>query len=259
MSSRQGKNDCREKLILRLQEPRSFIQISPQNQAIIGLFKKVNIEDMPNKFSVGIIDDHHLFRSGIAEIVDDTAKYKIVISVSNSGDLFEALKKTRIEILLLDIRLKGEDGLDILERMKIDYPDVRVIMLTMHNEASYINTFIQAGAQGYLTKDTTPEELVETLDKVIEHGKYFNTQTTNALVDALQNNAKLAKSGMDLTDLETDILIYISQGKTAEEISNLLFKSTRTIEGYRQKLLLKTKSKNIAELVAWGYKSGVLA
>ena len=213
---------------------------------------------MRNKISVGIIDDHHLFRSGISEIVNDSKKYQIAISASESGQLFDKLESTVIQILLLDIRLKDEDGLDVLEKMKLEHPMVKVVMLTMHNESSYINTFIQAGANGYLTKDNTPYELLNTLDKVVELGKYFNPETTNILIDSIQSKSQLIKSGIRLSDLELQILDHISQGKTAEEIALLVFKSNRTVEGYRQKLLLKTNTKNIAELVAWGYQKGVL-
>ncbi len=213
---------------------------------------------MRQKIKVGIIDDHNLFRSGIAEIVEDSEKYTIDISVSDSCDLFKTLTTKKIEILLLDVRLKGEDGLDVLNRLKEEYPDIKVIMLTMHNEASYINTFIQAGAQGYLTKDTTPFDLLNTMDRVHEEGKYFDEKTTSILIDSIQSRAKLFKDGLRLSEVEMQILGHISEGKTAEEIAHLVFKSARTVEGIRQKLLAKTNTRNIAELVAWGFQNGVL-
>lgn len=213
---------------------------------------------MSRKIAVGIIDDHKLFRSGVVDIINDSKEFQVKISVSTGDELFAALNKSNIEILLLDINLKEENGLDILVQLTETDPEIKIIMLTMLNEASYINTMVLKGARGYLLKDTTPEILLTTLKRVHEDGKYYDTYTTNILVDSMQSKEKLATLGIELLQIEIDILKHISDGKTADEISLLLFKSTRTIEGYRQKLLEKTKSRNIAELVSWGFKNKFL-
>ena len=213
---------------------------------------------MSRKIAVGIIDDHKLFRSGVVDIINDSKEFQVKISVSTSAELYSALKKSKIQMLLLDINLKGENGLDILIRLSDTHPDLKIIMLTMLDDASHINTMVLKGAKGYLLKDTTPEILLMTLKKVHEDGRYYDTQTTNIIVDSMQTKEKLASFGIELTQIEIDILRYISEGRTADEISELVFKSTRTIEGYRQKLLEKTGCRNIAELVSWGFKNKIL-
>ncbi len=213
---------------------------------------------MSKKIAVGIVDDHKLFRSGVVDIINDSKEFQVKISVSSGDELFVALKKNNIQILLLDINLKEESGLDILIALSETNPELKIVMLTMLNEASYINTMVLKGARGYLLKDTTPEILLSTLKKVHEDGKYYDTYTTNILVDSLQSKQKLASIGIELAQIEIDILKHISDGKTADEISLLIFKSTRTIEGYRQKLLEKTGCRNIAELVSWGFKNKIL-
>lgn len=214
---------------------------------------------MSRKIAVGIVDDHKLFRSGVVDIINDSKEFHVKISASNGDELFTSLKKNPIQILLLDINLKNdENGLDILIYLTENHPEIKVIMLTMHNEASYINTMVLKGAKGYLMKDTTPETLLMTLKKVHEDGKYYDSYTTNVIVESMQSKERLLSMGVELSQIEIDILRYISDGKTADEISLLIFKSTRTIEGYRQKLLEKTKARNIAELVSWGFKNKVL-
>jgi len=213
---------------------------------------------MSRKIAIGIVDDHKLFRSGVVDIINDSKEFQVKISASTGDELFASLRKTNIQILLLDINLKEENGLDILIKLSETNPELKVIMLTMLNEASYINTMVLKGAKGYLLKDTTPEILLTTLKKVHEEGKYYDTYTTNILVDSLQSKQKLVSFGIELSQIEIDILTYISAGKTADEISLLIFKSTRTIEGYRQKLLEKTGCRNIAELVSWGWKNKIL-
>ncbi|MEM9544703.1 MAG: response regulator transcription factor [Bacteroidota bacterium] len=213
---------------------------------------------MSRKIAVGIIDDHKLFRSGVVDIINDSKEFQVKISVSTSAELYSALKKSKIQMLLLDINLKDETGLDILIRLSDTHPDLKIIMLTMLDDPSHINTMVLKGAKGYLLKDTTPEILLTTLKKVHEEGRYYDTQTTNIIVDSMQTKEKLASFGIELTQIEIDILRYISEGRTADEISELVFKSTRTIEGYRQKLLEKTGCRNIAELVSWGFKNKIL-
>ena len=213
---------------------------------------------MSKKITVGIVDDHELFRSGVEHMINDSEDFQVVISAGDGDDLFNQLKKTNIQILLLDINLKNENGLDILIKLTKTNPDIKVIMLTMFSEASYINTMVLKGAKGYLLKDTTPETLLMTLTRVHEDGKYYDTNTTNIIVESMQSKEKLVTLGIELSQIELDILKYISDGKTADEISLLVYKSTRTIEGYRQKLLEKTKTRNIAELVSWGFKNKIL-
>ena len=213
---------------------------------------------MSRKIAVGIIDDHKLFRSGVVDIINDSKEFQVKISVSTSEELYGALKKSNIQMLLLDINLKDENGLDILIRLSNSHPDLKIIMLTMLDDPSHINTMVLKGAKGYLLKDTTPEILLMTLKKVHEDGRYYDTHTTNIIVDSMQTKEKLASFGIELSQIEIDILRYISEGRTADEISELVFKSTRTIEGYRQKLLEKTGCRNIAELVSWGFKNKIL-
>ena len=213
---------------------------------------------MSKKIAVGIVDDHQLFRSGVEDIINDSKEFHVNISASDGDELFSALKNNDIQILLLDINLKHENGLDILIKLNETNPEIKVIMLTMFSESSYINTMVLKGAKGYLLKDTTPEILLTTLKKVHEDGKYYDTYTTNVIVESIQSKEKLVTLGIELSQIELDILKYISDGKTADEISLLVFKSTRTIEGYRQKLLEKTHTRNIAELVAWGFKNKIL-
>ena len=210
---------------------------------------------MSKKITVGIVDDHKLFRSGVVDIINDSKEFLVKISAGSGEELYSALKKQKIQILLLDINLKNESGLDILVRLTEESPEIKIIMLTMHQEATYINTMVRKGARGYLMKDTTPETLLMTLKKVHEEGKYYDSHTTNILVESMQSKQKLMALGIELSQIEIDILTHISDGKTADEISLLVFKSTRTIEGYRQKLLEKTNSRNIAELVSWGFKN----
>lgn len=213
---------------------------------------------MKNKIKVGIIDDHKLFRSGVEDIINDSEDFIVTVSAGDSKDLYKQLSKKTIDVLLLDIKLKNENGLEILTHLISQETKIKIIMLTMHNEPAYVNTMIQQGAHGYLMKDTTPQELLKTISKVQQEGRYYDTYTTNILVETMQSKQKLSSLEIHFSELELTIIQLVSEGKTAEEISKMVFKSARTVEGYRKKLLDKTKTKNIAELVSWSFKNGIL-
>jgi DNA-binding NarL/FixJ family response regulator len=211
-----------------------------------------------DKTQVAILDDHQLFRTGICELVNKSANFNILWSVGTPGELYTCLSRALPDLLLLDIRLKEASGLDVLRHVKASHEQVRVVMLTMYEENSYIHQMIENGADGYLLKDITPEELFRSLNNVMTLGKYYGTRVTEALINSLQHKDTIKASGISFTTVEIDVLKMLSEGLTAEEIAKTMFRSARTIEGYRQKLLDKTDSKNIAALISWAYKNGVL-
>ncbi|MBP7821851.1 MAG: response regulator transcription factor [Saprospiraceae bacterium] len=208
---------------------------------------------------IAILDDHELFRSGIEQIINTSPDFRVVESVSTPEELYWVLKNNKkIDIVLLDIRLKGANGLDVLKIIKEEYPLMKVIMLTMYDESSYIRKMIENGADGYLLKDITPDELFRTLTNVCSLGRYFNQSITQLIIQSLQDKVVKAKTGVEFTSVELEVLTLISNGYTSDEIAKMLYKSTRTIEGYRNSFLKKTNTKNIASLVTWAFKNGVL-
>lgn len=211
-----------------------------------------------NKTQVAILDDHHLFRTGICELVNKSGDFSILCSAGTPEELYKAFADGLPSVLLLDIRLKDANGLDVLRYVKANHEPIKVVMLTMHEESSYIQQMIEHGADGYLLKDITPEELFRSLHNVVKLGKYFGTEITARLINSLQTRDSVEKAGISFNELEIDILTLISEGLTAEEIAQKLYRSHRTIEGYKQRLLDKTESKNIAALISWCYKHGVL-
>jgi DNA-binding NarL/FixJ family response regulator len=210
------------------------------------------------KTKVAILDDHELFRTGICELVNKSEDFTMVCSAGTPEELYAFLEEGSPELLILDIKLKELSGLDVLKTLKQQNGDLKIVMLTMHEESSYIRQMIQQGADGYLMKDITPEVLFRSLRNVLSLGKYFGPEITNLLIQSLQHKETLKKTGTVFTPIEIEVLTLISEGLTAEEIAGKLFRATRTIEGHRQKLLDKTHSKNIAALISWAYKNGVL-
>ncbi len=211
-----------------------------------------------NRIQIGIIDDHTLFRAGITQIINESAKYNTAISVDTPSKLFTQLKSCNISLLLLDIKLKEGSGQEVLIQLKEQYPLIKIVILTMHNQESYIHSLIKLGADGYLLKDITPNELITTLDNVLSYGQYYNPETTNIIVRNIQTSERLKTIGVNFSSSELDILRFISEGLNTEEIAKKMHKGKRTIEGYRQAMLKETDCKNTAALISWGYENKLL-
>lgn len=211
-----------------------------------------------DKTSLAILDDHQLFRTGICELVNQAADFEMIHSVGTPEELEAAMAAQLPDMLILDIRLKNANGWDILRKIKSEHEDLKVIMLTMHDEASFVRRMIEQGADGYLTKDITPEELFHSLRMVRQLGKYYGPEIAGKLIKSLQQKESFKRTEEGFSDQEIEILILFSEGFTAEEIAAKLHRATRTIEWHRQKMLERTQSKNIASLIAWAFKQGVL-
>lgn len=207
---------------------------------------------------LGILDDHQLFRNGVTELLGNiNDEFEFVFSSALPEELYSFLDIDTLDLLLLDIKLGFTNGFEVLEKLRSESNDLPIIMLTMHDQRAYLRKFVEAGANSYVLKSTSPQELEMTILKVLENGFYLNEKMTAGLVKGIKENSKI-NLDMSLSELEIETLILICEGFTAAEISKKLFKSPRTIEGYRQKLFDKTDSKNIASLVSWAYRNNVI-
>lgn len=207
---------------------------------------------------LGILDDHHLFRIGVIELLTSISKdYKFEFSSDEPDHLYEFLEKDSLDLLLLDINLEQHNGIEVLEKIRADDNPIPIVMLTMHDQSAYVKKFIEAGANGYVLKSVSPQDLEIAIQKVLQNGFYLDEKLTLSLVNGIKSNSK-ANLNNQLTELEIETLILICEGLTAQEISEKIFRSPRTIEGYRQKLLDKTNSKNIAALVSWAFKNNLV-
>lgn len=208
---------------------------------------------------LGILDDHQLFRTGVIELLTSLSEeYSFVFSSDEPSDLYEFLKKDSLDLLLLDINLEHQNGIEVLEKLRGEDNSIPIMMLTMHDQSAYVKKFIEAGANGYVLKSVSPDDLELAIKKVLENGFYLDEKLTLSLVNGIKSNSKLSLENHKLSDLEIETLILICEGLTAQEISEKIFRSPRTIEGYRQRLLDKTNSKNIAALVSWAFKNNLV-
>jgi DNA-binding NarL/FixJ family response regulator len=205
------------------------------------------------KIQVALVDDHQLFRSGINFIIDDTDDIEVAFEASNGKEFLNFLNEFQPDIVLMDINMPVLDGVEATRRAIDQYPDLKVLVLSMFGEVDYYNTMIDLGVKGFILKDIDNEELIEAIRKVNKGGSYFSQEL---LLQLIKN--KPTDEAVDLTKREKEVLELICLGFSNQEISEKLFISQRTVERHRSSLLFKTDSKNSVSLVVYAIKSGLV-
>lgn len=201
-----------------------------------------------------IADDHPIVRAGMKQIISEAADMSVA---DEAGDGRQLLHKTRTEnfdVVILDITMPHIDGLDVLKQLKIEKPKVPVIILSIHPESQYALRVLKAGASGYVTKTSAPEELINAIRKVNRGGKYISPTIAEELAFQLEADFE----GMPheaLSDREYQVLCMLASGKTVTEIADELALSVKTVSTYRSRILEKMNMKNNAELIHYAVQN----
>lgn len=218
-------------------------------------------EDAGEQIKVAIADDHVLFRTGVKTALSMKKDIKMVAEADNGMQLLNLLKHIQPDVILLDIQMPIMDGITTLPEIKKLYPNIKVIMLTMHNDHSMISKLMELGANAYLTKNSDSEVIYEAVKTTFQQEYYFNALTNKALIDGLRMKRQ-AESGLPLdtklTDKEVTILKLMCEEKSTKEIADMVDLSPRTVEAIRDKLKTKTGAKSMAGLVMFAVKSGII-
>jgi DNA-binding NarL/FixJ family response regulator len=201
-----------------------------------------------------IADDHPIVRKGLKEIIEETSDMKVVDEASTGQEVLEKVFKTEFDVVLLDISMPGKSGLDILKELKSHRSKLTVLVLSMHPEEQYAVQVLKAGASGYLTKKSAPDELLTALRKVSQGGKYVSSSLAEKLAYALEKDAEKAPHEI-LSAREYEVMRKIASGKTVTDIARELFLSPKTISTYRTRILEKMDMKNNTELVRYAIKN----
>lgn len=201
---------------------------------------------MTGTIKVIIVDDHKLFREGIISILSDHEDISIIGEATCREELMALLKEKKPNVLLIDISLPQENGLEIIKELKDKRSNIKSIVLTMHEEGQYVVKAVRSGAYGYLLKNTDEQELMEAITTVFSGKKYFNQQISELMIG---NMAIEGESNKKLSKRESEVLALVSEGKTTKEIATELSVSTRTVETHRMNLLKKLNVQNTAELI----------
>ena len=214
-----------------------------------------------SSLSIVVADDHALLRKGIIRILDEVDYFHVVGEAGDGLELIELLKKKKADLAIVDISMPNLRGIEATKEIKKMYPNIKVIMLTMHKKMEYLQQALTMGADGYLLKEDTDEELLTAIENVRRGKIYISRALSEEVNDELIKRhcfgqKKIASE--TLTTREREILKLIAEGKSNRDIAQLLFISTRTVENHRAHIMQKLGFKKVTELVTYSIEKGYI-
>jgi len=204
-----------------------------------------------------IVDDHAIVRRGLRELLSDEFRGAAFGEASTAQQALEQLWKQKWDVALLDITLPGRSGLDLLKEFKAARPRLPVLVLSVHPEDQFALRALKAGAEGYLTKESAPEELVKAIRKILAGGRYVSPTLAEKLALGVRKDSTRAPHET-LSDREYEIMCCIASGKTVTEIAGELSLSPKTISTYRARILEKLGVKNNAAIIRYAIQNGLV-
>ena len=208
-----------------------------------------------SKINVLLTDDHQIIIDGLKSLLSNQDDIQVVAEANNGREALRILGLISIDVLLMDIDMPVMNGIDALKEIRKNHPKVKVIILSMHNEAGMIKSLIDLGANGYLLKSCSQNELIDAIKKVASGQSYFSSDVTLAL---LKPSANQGPQSEILTERETEILKLIAAGFSNKEIGDQLFISHRTVDTHRTNLMKKLDVSNIAGLISYAIRNGIV-
>jgi DNA-binding NarL/FixJ family response regulator len=209
-------------------------------------------------YQIILADDHLMFRDGIKRIIEDSQHLSVIGEASDGLQLLELLKKTKPDMVILDISMPKLRGLETTRKIKTLYPDIKVLILTMHRNKEYLLQALSAKADGYLLKEDSDRQLAAAIES-IQGGKIFlSPLMSEDLSQNLLGFIENADQSLDetLSTREKEVLTLLAEGKSSKEIADLLFISTRTVEHHRASINKKLKIRNLVDLVKYAIRKG---
>ena len=211
---------------------------------------------------IAMLDDHRLFRQGMRYILRDLSYVDDILEASELPELLAYCRQRVPDVLLLDLQMPNIDGLQCAQQLLEEFPELKIIVLSMLSADKFVAQMVKLGARCYLPKDVDQEQLVQAIEDVLLTGYHFTPQISRLLVEGVQkptrHNLTKLPPLVELTAREQEVLRLLCTGSTTAKIADQLFISPRTVEGHRQKLLEKTGAANVAGLVAFAAREGML-
>ncbi|MBI9080942.1 MAG: response regulator transcription factor [Pseudodesulfovibrio sp.] len=210
-----------------------------------------------------IVDDHPLFREGLKAIVNRDAKYTVAVEAGDGREGIRLAKKHEPDIMLVDISMPGKNGIQMIRELKQSLPETKFIIISMHSEADYIVEAFQAGATGYMVKESAAAQLIKGLDTVAA-GELFldNALSQEVVFKLMQTKSDKTKNKLDpystLTAREQEVLRMLAEGLTTKNVAQKLYISPKTVENHRTNLMKKLNLKSTVELIRYAARLGLI-
>ena len=208
-----------------------------------------------------LVDDHVLLRKGLADLVNNLG-FTVLYEANNGKEFCEKLKPDNLpDLVLLDINMPQMDGYETSLWLKKNYPDIKILALSMHDDENAVIRMLKNGARGYILKDTEPSELKTAIDSILQKGFYYSEMVTGRLVHSISgmdDEGHGSQQILHLTEREIEFLKLACSEMTYKEIADKMYLSPRTVDGYRDTLFQKLDIKTRTGLVIYAIKNGIV-
>ena len=206
---------------------------------------------------VFIADDHAIVREGLQRILAADSRFEVVGEAKDAHEVLGAVRGGGFDVLLLDLSMPGRSGIELIRQVKTERSDLRVLVLSMHDEQQYAVRAIRAGASGYLTKDTVAKQLVAAIDKIASGGMFITPAVAEVLARGLQTPTDELPHRR-LTDREYEVLLLLAAGESVSDIGKRLHLSVKTVSTHKTHVLEKMNAGSLAELVRYAITHNLL-
>ncbi|UZR96494.1 response regulator [Chondrinema litorale] len=196
-----------------------------------------------------IADDHQVILDGIESLIEGEADMQVVGKACNGKQLIKMITSIEVDMVLLDINMPVMDGIESVEYIKTNFPDIKIVVLTMYNDKGFVTKMVELGVNGYILKNTGKRELLNAIRMVLQKGSHFSVDVMSAVIEGMSNRRMKRQQKVCLTKREKQILIYIVNGDYNKEIGEKLNIAVNTVETHRKNIISKLHAKNTAHLV----------
>jgi DNA-binding NarL/FixJ family response regulator len=207
-----------------------------------------NLKLEKRQMDIILVDDHKLFRIGLREIIRKSKRHRVTIDFESASQMLSSYTGSNEQLVLVDINLSSENGLDFIQAFKLTYPHLKVAVISMHKEPDIIRKAVSLGVVGYFNKDIDAQELYFGLTKIHEGGRYFTSEVTDILLES-HKDASEGRKLPQLSEKEKQVLQFLADGYTSKEIAERLKISKRTVDAHRSHILEKFKFKSTPLLI----------
>lgn len=216
-----------------------------------------------NVIRIGIAEDQAVYRQGLENLLNSFEGVKVVFAVENGQDLIDKLQTDEVDVVFLDYRMPVLNGLETVRKIRKFEKRLRILMISMYDDNVFVEQTIESGANGYLSKDDSPEEIQRAIHSAMETGYFLSDRTSKMLISKLMINGKLKphleEVRVDLSGFELQVLQMICKEYTTQEIADLTFRSKRTVESARTAMMQKVGARNVVGLVMYAVKHNLIS
>lgn len=221
------------------------------------------METKSRSIKIAIAEDQSIFRNGLTKLLNDIDGFEVVLAVENGQLLIDSLETTEVDLALIDFRMPVKNGIEATKEIRVRFPAVKVLLLSMYDDVEFVEMAIENGANGYLSKDDDAGEIQLAIKSAVETGYYLNDRTSKMFVAKMMHSGKIQPSfdteaTAIFSENELVILELICNEMTTQEIADRLFKSRRTIESARTLMMNKIGARNVVGLVMYAIQNGIV-